>query len=53
MKGLTMAQKINFNQYNRSVVAHIDILYCEKKTGPILPPLVGHGRQARWLADKI
>ena len=47
MKGLTMAQWINLNRNNRSVLAHPHFVLGEK-TGPILLPLVGFmtGRQA-------
>ena len=47
MKGLTMAQWINLNRNNRSVLVHPHSVLGEK-TGPILLPLVGlmAGRQA-------
>ena len=50
IKGLTMAQWINVNQNNRSVLERqYSVLW--EKTDYIIPPLVGHmaGRQAsRW-----
>ena len=49
MKGLTMAQWINPNRNNRSVIASIPFVV--RKTGPILPPLVG--LTAGWLAGRL
>ena len=51
MKGLTIAQWMNLNRNNRSILAHLYSVLGEK-TGPILVPLVGlmtgmqGGRQA-------
>ena len=41
MKGLTRAQWIILNRYNRSVLASRYSVAIVRKTGPILPPLVG------------
>ena len=51
MKGLTMAQWINLNRNNGSVLANRFPSSWEK-TGPLLPPLVGltAGWLAGWLA---
>ena len=49
MKGLTMAQWVNFNWNNRSVIAHHYSALSEK-AGPVLLPLVG--LTAGWLAGR-
>ena len=54
MKGLTIAQWINLNWNNSSVLEH-QYSVLREKTVPILPRLVGLmvGREAVRLADEI